>query len=97
MFLKIGILKQFRKFHRKIPVLESLFNKVTDLRPATLPTRDSNRGVFCEIYEISVIVLQNTSGDRFRSESEKNPICGTWKISTNTNHIISAYVNIGFT
>ena len=78
-------------------MLESRFNKVTDLRLATLLKRDFNFGVFCEICEISVIVLRNTSGDRFRSESEKNPICDTWEISTNTNHIISAYVNIGFT
>ena len=32
--------------HRETPVLESLFNKVADLRPATLIKRDSNTGVF---------------------------------------------------
>ena len=31
----------FRKFHREAPVLESLFNKVAGLRPATLLKRDS--------------------------------------------------------
>ena len=34
------------KFHRKIPVMESLFNKVACLRPVTLLKRDSNTGVF---------------------------------------------------
>ena len=28
MIFKIGVLKNFGKFHRKTPVLESLFNKV---------------------------------------------------------------------
>ena len=29
---KIGVLKHFNKFHRKTPVLESLFNKVVGLK-----------------------------------------------------------------
>ena len=37
--------KLFCKIHKKTPVLESLFNKVTDLYPATL-TQDSPTGVF---------------------------------------------------
>ena len=32
MFFKIGVLKNFRKFHRKTPILESLSIKVTGLR-----------------------------------------------------------------
>ena len=32
MLFKIGVLKNFVKFHWKIPVLESLFNKVSDLQ-----------------------------------------------------------------
>ena len=36
MFYKIGVLKFFFKIHKKTPVLESLFNKVTDLYPTTL-------------------------------------------------------------
>ena len=40
----------------KIPVLESLFNKVAVLRPATLLRRDSNTDASCEIWEI----LKNT-------------------------------------
>ena len=28
-----GVIKNFRKFHKKIPMLESLFNKVTGLTP----------------------------------------------------------------
>ena len=31
-----------RSVHRKLPKLESLFNKVSDLRPGTLLKRDSN-------------------------------------------------------
>ena len=46
MFCKKGVLKKFLKFHRKIAVLESLFNKVAGLRPATLLKRDSNTAVF---------------------------------------------------
>ena len=30
--VKNGVLKDFRKFHRKTPVLESVFNKVADLK-----------------------------------------------------------------
>ena len=44
-FFKIFSLK-FRKFHRKTFVLESLFNKVAGLRPATLLKRDSKTSVF---------------------------------------------------
>ena len=32
--------------HRKTPVLESLFNKFVDLRPATLSKRDSDISFF---------------------------------------------------
>ena len=37
---------EFRKFHRKTPVLEILFNKVTSLRSATLLKGDSNTDIF---------------------------------------------------
>ena len=40
MFLKILRISQ------ETPVLESLFNKVVDLRPVSLLKRDSNTGVF---------------------------------------------------
>ena len=40
MFFQIGALKKFGKFHRKILMLESLFNKVSLLK------RDSNVSVF---------------------------------------------------
>ena len=44
-FFKIGVLK-FCKFHRKNPVLESLFNKVARLEKfATLSKRDSSTDV----------------------------------------------------
>ena len=36
MFYKIGVLKTFCKIHRKTPVPESLFNKLTGLYLATL-------------------------------------------------------------
>ena len=52
-FFKIGVLKFFCKFHRKVPVLESLFNKVAGLkRSATLLKRDSTQVFPCEICEI---------------------------------------------
>ena len=39
--------RKFRKFHRKTPVLESLFDNVVGLRLLTyLLKRDSNKGVF---------------------------------------------------
>ena len=36
----------FSKIHRKTPVPECLFNKISSLRPATLFKRDSGQGVF---------------------------------------------------
>ena len=45
VFFKIGVVKNFGN-HRKMPVLNSLFNKVEPLRPATLLKRDSNTGVW---------------------------------------------------
>ena len=38
--------EKFHKLHRKTPVLESLFNKVAGLIPATLLKRDAIAGVF---------------------------------------------------
>ena len=38
--------KKIHNFHRKTPVLESLFSKVAGLRPANLLKRDSNTGSF---------------------------------------------------
>ena len=46
MFFKIAAFSKCLKFHRKSPVLESPFNKVTGPRPATLLKRNSNIGVF---------------------------------------------------
>ena len=37
---------KFRRFHRKIPVLECLFNKVAAFRSAAFWKRDSNTDVF---------------------------------------------------
>ena len=36
VFFKKGVLKKFYEIHLKAPVLESLFNKVSGLRPAIL-------------------------------------------------------------
>ena len=50
MFFKTGVIGNFAIFTGKKSVLESLFNKVTGLRPATLfqprTKRDFNTGVF---------------------------------------------------
>ena len=46
MFFKVGVLKNV---HKKTPTLESLFNKVAGLRPATLFKKDSNTGAFMRI------------------------------------------------
>ena len=63
MFYKIGVLKFFFKIHKKTPVSESLFNKVTDLYPATLLKEKTPIQVFsdefCKIHEVPF--LQNTS------------------------------------
>ena len=57
MFSKIGALKKLifnnkkerSNIHRKTPVLESVFNKIAGLRPATLFKRDPETSVFlCE-------------------------------------------------
>ena len=42
---------KIQKFHKKTPMLESLFNKVAGLRPATSLKRSSNTAVFPEIRE----------------------------------------------
>ena len=44
MFFKIGVLKKYRKFHRKTSVLESLFNKLAG--PQALLKTDSSTGAF---------------------------------------------------
>ena len=62
MFCKI-VVKKFLKIHKKIPVLESLFNKIADLRPATLLEKAPARVLSYEFSEIlKVTFLQNTVG-----------------------------------
>ena len=53
----------FLKIHRKTPVLQSVFNKLAGLRPATLLKRDSDTGVYQRNFEkcLRAPVLQNTS------------------------------------
>ena len=46
-FFKIGVLKSSYEFHKKSPVIESLFNNVAGLkRSAILLKRDSSKSVF---------------------------------------------------
>ena len=67
MFNKIGLLKVFCKIHRKTPVLESLFNKVTGLYPAILLKENTPIQVFSdefsEIFKTSFLIkhLQATA------------------------------------
>ena len=46
MIFKTGVLNNYPMFTGKKPMLESLFNKVAVLKPATLLKRVSNTGVF---------------------------------------------------
>ena len=46
VFSKKRVSYKLCKFHRKITVSESVFNKVARLKPATLLKRDSNAGAF---------------------------------------------------
>ena len=46
MIFKTGVLNNYAMFTGKKPMLESLFNKVAVLKPATLLKRVSNTGVF---------------------------------------------------
>ena len=39
----------FRSIHRNTPVLDSLYNKVGGLHPATFSKRDSSAGAFLRI------------------------------------------------
>ena len=54
MFLKIGVLKKFRNIHRKTPVLESLFNKVTGLQVCLFIRKRLQHKCFstCDICEL---------------------------------------------
>ena len=46
VFCKKDFLRNFSKFTRKYLCLSLIFNKVEDLRPATLLKKDSGTGVF---------------------------------------------------
>ena len=46
VFCKKDVLEKFCKTRSKTPVAESLFNKVTGLRPANLSKRGSGTAVF---------------------------------------------------
>ena len=57
IFFKIGVLKNFAKFHRETPVLKSLFHKKR-LQHWCFPVR------FAKF--LKTLSLQNTSGGDFR-------------------------------
>ena len=42
---------KFEKFHKKIPVLEFIFNKVAGLRACNFNEKDSNAGFSCKIFK----------------------------------------------
>ena len=53
---------KIRNIRRKTPVLESFFNKVADIRPATLLKRDSYTGVFLlHLLHFEHLFLQDSS------------------------------------
>ena len=63
--MKKGVPRNFAKFTRKHPSQSLFFNKVADLRPATLLKRDPGTGVFlCMNFATSLRIpfLQNNSG-----------------------------------
>ena len=64
---EVVLWKRCCKIHRKTPVPEPLFNKVADLRPATLLKRDPGTGVFLLILPNfkEHLFLQNTSSSCF--------------------------------
>ena len=67
MFFKIGVFKNFRKFHKKTPVLESLFNKAAGLKACNFIKKRRQQSfllVKCEIFK-STFFLKNTSVDCF--------------------------------
>ena len=82
-FKIVGCSCKFYKFHMKTPVLESVLNKVWDLRPATLFKKtDSDTGVF-------LWNLWNFSEHLFY----KNTSCGCfWTQKT----VMMWYLNIGY-
>ena len=46
MYFKIGALKNFANFTGKIPVLKSIFKKVSGIQTCNFTKRDSNTGGF---------------------------------------------------
>ena len=62
-FCKKGVLKKFHKIHLKTPVLESLFNRVSGLRPAILLKKKLQHRCF-QVNFVKLLrttFLQNTS------------------------------------
>ena len=65
--LQNGCSKNFLKFHKKTPALESLFLKLQAFSPVTLLKRDSNTGVFVWNFKKTLMTsfLRNSSGSSF--------------------------------
>ena len=58
--IKKSVLKKFTKFTGKHLCQSLFFNKVADLRPATLLKKDSGKGAFVKLLRTTCV--QNTSG-----------------------------------
>ena len=46
MFFKISVLKKFHNIHKKLPVLESVFNKVAGLKAKNFIKKETPTEVF---------------------------------------------------
>ena len=90
MYFRIGALKDFAIFTEKHLCWSLFLINIQAWRPATLLKRDSNIGVFCEIYEI----FQNTFLCRTHAVAASGNI--SWTVSLLhlriMNGIISWYV-----
>ena len=70
MFFKLDVLKNFCKFHRKTPVLETLFNKVAGLKETSTQVFSCEN---CKIFK-NTFFLRNTSGGCFWTKPRN--LCG---------------------
>ena len=50
MSFKISVLKKFRNIHKKLPVLESIFNKVAGLKASNFIKKETPAEVFLREY-----------------------------------------------
>ena len=84
VFCKKGVLRNFAKFLGKLLYQSLFFNKVADLRPATLIKKETLARVFsCESCEIS----KNTFSCRTRLVAASELIRKRFSISINFNNL----------